>query len=234
MSEDYRTMNFRLTNCRCSEEQLHFLIPPNLPATILTATQNVLAPANMPPPPPVPSPVEWQSVSAAASTSDSPILTVNMPPGSGLPKQLAWHRRGDYVATVGGFASRFHWVHLAHAVVMVGTGEGQGGVWIHQLSRRHSQAPFKKIKGTVQLVLFHPTKPHFFVAVSDFFVFDVGSALPFFRPNAMSGYTILPSRSCSRHCYLASSGYRPWMFIRSVTISSSEATIVSFAGSIWN
>lgn len=47
-------------------------------------------------------------------------------------------------------------------------GEGQGGVWIHQLSRRHSQAPFKKIKGTVQLVLFHPTKPHFFVSVSLF------------------------------------------------------------------
>jgi ribosome biogenesis protein ERB1 len=37
-------------------------------------------------------------------------------------------------------------------------------VWIHQLSRRHSQAPFKKIKGAVQLVLFHPTRPHLFVA----------------------------------------------------------------------
>ena len=38
-------------------------------------------------------------------------------------------------------------------------------MWIHQLSRRHSQAPFKKVKGAVQLVLFHPSKPHFFVAV---------------------------------------------------------------------
>jgi ribosome biogenesis protein ERB1 len=36
---------------------------------------------------------------------------------------------------------------------------------MHQLGRRHSQAPFKKVKGAVQLVLFHPTKPHFFVAV---------------------------------------------------------------------
>lgn len=36
---------------------------------------------------------------------------------------------------------------------------------MHQISRRHSQAPFKKVKGQVQLVLFHPTKPHFFVAV---------------------------------------------------------------------
>jgi ribosome biogenesis protein ERB1 len=45
------------------------------------------------------------------------------------------------------------------------SGGGHGGVWIHQVSRRHSQAPFKKIKGSVQLVLFHPSKPHLFVAV---------------------------------------------------------------------
>jgi hypothetical protein len=47
------------------------------------------------------------------------------------------------------------------------SGGGQGAVWIHQVSRRHSQAPFKKIKGSVQIVLFHPVKPHFFVAVCD-------------------------------------------------------------------
>ena len=41
----------------------------------------------------------------------------------------------------------------------------QGSVWIHQITKRHSQAPFKKIRGSVQLVLFHPQKPHFFVAV---------------------------------------------------------------------
>jgi ribosome biogenesis protein ERB1 len=46
------------------------------------------------------------------------------------------------------------------------SGGNQGGVWIHQLGRRHSQAPFKKVRGKVQMVLFHPMKPHFFVAVS--------------------------------------------------------------------
>ncbi|KAF7792802.1 hypothetical protein EIP86_003901 [Pleurotus ostreatoroseus] len=127
------------------EEQLHFIFPPNLPPAILSATQAVLAPANMPPPSTTPSPVKWTSVAAAASTSDSPILTINLPPSSGTPKQIAWHKRGDYLATVS-------------------SGEGQGGVWIHQLSRRHSQAPFKKVKGAVQAVLFHPSKPHFFVA----------------------------------------------------------------------
>ncbi|KAI0080753.1 ribosome biogenesis protein ERB1 [Panus rudis PR-1116 ss-1] len=127
------------------EENLHFLIPPYQPAQTMSATQTLLSPANLPPAPSTPSPVKWTSVAAASSSSDKPILTINLPPSSGLPRQIAWHRRGDYLATVS-------------------SGEGQGGVWIHQLSRRHSQAPFKKIKGAVQLVLFHPSKPHFFVA----------------------------------------------------------------------
>ncbi|KAH9894299.1 BOP1NT-domain-containing protein [Cubamyces lactineus] len=125
------------------EDHIHFIIPPNLPGPVLTATQNILAPANLPPPPANPSPVKWSSVPAAQSSSDTPILTLNLPSSPEPPKQLVWHRKGDYLASVS---------------------EGQGGVWIHQVSRRHSQAPFKKVKGTVQLVLFHPTKPHFFVA----------------------------------------------------------------------
>ncbi|KAH9045673.1 NUC169 domain-containing protein [Lactarius pseudohatsudake] len=63
----------------------------------------------------------------------------NLPPAPETPSP------GDYFATVS-------------------SGGGQGAVWIHQVSRRHSQAPFKKIKGSVQMVLFHPLKPHFFVA----------------------------------------------------------------------
>lgn len=55
-------------------------------------------------------------------------------------------------------------------VVGSANGEGVGGVWIHQISRRHSQAPFRKVKGAVQLVLFHPTKPQFFVAVRSSFL----------------------------------------------------------------
>jgi len=127
------------------EEHLHFIIPPNLPATILTATQSLLAPATLPPQPATPSPIKWVSTAAAASSSDSPILTVNLPSNSGAPKQIIWHRKGDYLSTVSG-------------------NEGQSAVWMHQLSRRHSQAPFRKVKGSIQLVLFHPTKPYFFVA----------------------------------------------------------------------
>lgn len=37
-------------------------------------------------------------------------------------------------------------------------------VLIHQLSKHQTQSPFKKTKGSVQCVAFHPHKPHFFVA----------------------------------------------------------------------
>ncbi|TFY81834.1 hypothetical protein EWM64_g2178 [Hericium alpestre] len=125
-----------------TEEKLHFIIPPNLPAAVLTATQTLLAPATLPPAPATPSPVKWTN---PKSVGDGPILVLDLPQSSGLPKDIAWHKKGDYFATVS-------------------SGGNQGGVWIHQMSRRHSQAPFKKIKGSVQLSLFHPTKPHFFVA----------------------------------------------------------------------
>ncbi len=38
---------------------------------------------------------------------------------------------------------------------------------VHQLSKRSSQNPFKKNRGRVQRVAFHPTKPFFFVATQN-------------------------------------------------------------------
>lgn len=60
-------------------------------------------------------------------------------------KQVAWHSKGDYFATL--------------AVDAAGT-----TVVIHQISKRRSQTPFSKSKGDVQTVAFHPSKPLFFVA----------------------------------------------------------------------
>ncbi|GFY64747.1 ribosome biogenesis protein bop1, partial [Trichonephila inaurata madagascariensis] len=60
-------------------------------------------------------------------------------------KQIVWHAKGDYFATVinnAGFRS----------------------IVIHQLSKFQSQVPFQKLKGIVQSVLFHPLRPFFFVA----------------------------------------------------------------------
>uniref|UniRef100_A0A182WLI9 Ribosome biogenesis protein BOP1 homolog n=1 Tax=Anopheles minimus TaxID=112268 RepID=A0A182WLI9_9DIPT len=60
-------------------------------------------------------------------------------------RQVTWHGRGDYFATV--------MPDAAYRSVM-----------IHQLSKRRSQLPFSKSKGLVQCVLFHPVKPCLFVA----------------------------------------------------------------------
>lgn len=65
-----------------------------------------------------------------------------------LPKNvtsIAWHRKGDYFATVSPDAN-------------------SSAVQIHQLSRGISQCPFKKSIGLVQKVVFHPLRPHLFVA----------------------------------------------------------------------
>ncbi|XP_046999078.1 ribosome biogenesis protein BOP1 homolog [Schistocerca americana] len=60
-------------------------------------------------------------------------------------RQVTWHGRGDYFATV--------------------MPEGLNrSVLIHQLSKWRSQVPFSKSKGLVQCVLFHPIRPIFFVA----------------------------------------------------------------------
>ncbi|KAF8592530.1 BOP1NT-domain-containing protein [Ramaria rubella] len=135
---------------------LHAFVPPSLHPAIEAATLALLAPATVSPPPENSSPIAWTSLTSAASGNDA-VLTLQLPPLSGLPKQITWHRRGDYFASVSGK-------------------EGQGSVWIHQLSKRHSQAPFRKIKGSVQLVLFHPHKPHFFVATQRYVrVYDLSA-----------------------------------------------------------
>lgn len=62
-------------------------------------------------------------------------------------KQVTWHGRGDYFATV------------------MPEGANRSAL-IHQLSKRRTQIPFAKSKGLIQCVLFHPVKPCLFVAVS--------------------------------------------------------------------
>jgi ribosome biogenesis protein ERB1 len=60
-------------------------------------------------------------------------------------KQVTWHGKGDYFATV--------------------LPEGLNrSVLIHQLSKWRSQVPFSKAKGLVQCALFHPVRPYLFIA----------------------------------------------------------------------
>lgn len=88
------TYGRNLTSCP-RDEKLHFVIPPNLPATVLHSTQNTLTPPTLPPP--TASPVKWTSI---AGVEDGVALTITFPGASGLPKQITWHRKGDYLASV--------------------------------------------------------------------------------------------------------------------------------------
>ena len=54
---------------------------------------------------------------------------------------IAWHRKGTYLATSMSAA-------VKHAVL------------IHKLPQRQTLAPFQKMKGSVQRVQFHPSRPY--------------------------------------------------------------------------
>ncbi|KAK0135160.1 Ribosome biogenesis protein bop1 [Merluccius polli] len=61
-------------------------------------------------------------------------------------QQVVWHPKGDYLSSV------------------MPQPSSNLQVLIHQVSRRRSQNPFRRSKGLVQCVSFHPLRPYFFVA----------------------------------------------------------------------
>uniref|UniRef100_A0AAR2L7E6 Ribosome biogenesis protein BOP1 n=1 Tax=Pygocentrus nattereri TaxID=42514 RepID=A0AAR2L7E6_PYGNA len=61
-------------------------------------------------------------------------------------RQVTWHGKGDYLACV------------------MPDDNSSLQVVIHQVSKRRTQNPFRKSKGMVQCVSFHPIRPYFFVA----------------------------------------------------------------------
>lgn len=79
-------------------------------------------------------------------------------------KHVTWHARGDYFATT------------------APTGNTQA-VLVHQLSKGVTQNPFRKNRGRVVRVLFHPSKPFFFVATQQ----NVSTALGFRAPKGWAG-----------------------------------------------
>jgi hypothetical protein len=85
----------------------------------------------------------------APSRSHSTLL-LNASPCFFLQKvirQMVWHQKGDYVATVSPDATN------------------RSMLFIHQLSSRRTQTPFRKLKkGKIQCVQFHPKQPQLFIA----------------------------------------------------------------------
>ncbi|KAM0684509.1 Ribosome biogenesis protein 1 [Mitosporidium daphniae] len=73
-----------------------------------------------------------------------PLEVVSFAINSHAITRLAWHRKGDYLASVAPKANN-------------------SAIIIHQLSKASFQLPFKKIDGTAVDAAFHPTKPYFFL-----------------------------------------------------------------------
>lgn len=74
-------------------------------------------------------------------------------------KNLSWHRKGDYFVTVSPDGSN-------------------SAVLIHQISKHSSQSPFKKSKGIIMDVKFHPFKPQIFVASQRYIrIYDLSQQL---------------------------------------------------------
>ncbi|XP_062490633.1 ribosome biogenesis protein BOP1 [Pezoporus occidentalis] len=122
-------------------EQSVLLVNPCLGDKLLYgATDQVLA-SFVPPEEERLQPVQWVTASAEEQSRGIRLLVQH----TKAVKQLTWHGKGDYFASVV---------------------EDNGGmqVLIHQSSKRWSQSPFRRGKGLVQCVLFHPVRPYFFVA----------------------------------------------------------------------
>ncbi|KAK2512476.1 Bop1 [Columba guinea] len=86
-------------------------------------------------------PVQWVTATAEQHGKGVRLLVQH----SKAVKQVTWHGKGDYFASVVSDNSNMQ-------------------VLIHQTCKRWSQNPFRKSKGLVQCVLFHPIRPYFFVA----------------------------------------------------------------------
>ncbi|CAK9832887.1 Ribosome biogenesis protein BOP1 homolog [Anthophora retusa] len=85
--------------------------------------------------------VDWKQAESEDYTNNIRIILNHFK----VVKQVTWHGKGDYFATV--------------------MPDGQNrSVLINQLSKRRSQLPFTKSKGLIQCVLFHPIRPYLFVA----------------------------------------------------------------------
>ncbi|XP_050795303.1 ribosome biogenesis protein BOP1 [Gopherus flavomarginatus] len=122
-------------------EQSVLLVNPGLGDKLLYGATDQLIEAYKPPEEERLQPVTW-AVASGAEHSRGVRLIIR----HGKPvKQVTWHPRGDYLASV-----------LAD--------DSHTQVLIHQASKRWSQSPFRRSKGQVQCVLFHPLRPFFFVA----------------------------------------------------------------------
>lgn len=74
-------------------------------------------------------------------------------------KRISWHRKGDYLVST--------------------APEGaNSAVLIHKMSNHSTQSPFRKSKGIIQYAMFHPFRPHLYVATQRYIrVYDLSAQI---------------------------------------------------------
>ncbi|XP_062426721.1 ribosome biogenesis protein BOP1 isoform X2 [Rhea pennata] len=122
-------------------EQSVLLVNPSLGDKLLYGATDQLLESYVAPEEERVQPVQWVTATTEEHSKGIRLVVQHSRP----VKQVTWHGKGDYFASV-----------LADNSNMQ--------VLIHQTSKRWSQNPFRKSKGLVQCVLFHPIRPYFFVA----------------------------------------------------------------------
>ncbi|XP_065520240.1 ribosome biogenesis protein BOP1-like isoform X2 [Lathamus discolor] len=122
-------------------EQSVLLVNPCLGDKLLYGATDQLLASFVPPEEERVQPVRWVTATAEEHSRGVRLLIQH----SKAVKQVTWHGKGDYFASVVSDNSNLQ-------------------VLIHQCSKRWSQNPFRRSKGLVQCVLFHPVRPYFFVA----------------------------------------------------------------------
>ncbi|NWX23145.1 BOP1 protein, partial [Aegotheles bennettii] len=122
-------------------EQSVLLVNPCLGDKLIYGATDQLLESYVPPEEERVQPVRWVTATTEEHSRGVRLVIQH----SKAVKQVTWHGKGDYLASV------------------VADNSNQQ-VLIHQSSKRWSQNPFRKSKGLVQSVLFHPVRPYFFVA----------------------------------------------------------------------
>ena len=84
---------------------------------------------------------KWVVPKASKSCDGAVLLRIEHPKEV---SHVEWHSKGDYF------------------VVAMPQGQSQS-VYVHQMSKRRSQNPFKRAKGIIGSAMFHPTRPQLFV-----------------------------------------------------------------------
>eukprot|EP00007_Cunea_sp_BSH-02190019_P005889 CAMPEP_0174243616 /NCGR_PEP_ID=MMETSP0417-20130205/32300_1 /TAXON_ID=242541 /ORGANISM="Mayorella sp, Strain BSH-02190019" /LENGTH=846 /DNA_ID=CAMNT_0015323169 /DNA_START=25 /DNA_END=2562 /DNA_ORIENTATION=- len=91
----------------------------------------------------------WEDLTVAKKSPYPKTFQARIHHGKLGISRMSWHSKGDYLAVISEYST---------------SSSSKDQVRIHRISSSKSQSPFRRLKGQVQEVRFHPSKPVLFVA----------------------------------------------------------------------